>query len=163
MARDAKPTPKLACIDGEWAENELIPLLDTAYGKRPAGVWKESIRQAMLEIDDLVRIRGAISRSVLTMLTFHGKTIYESFDTTVERFRLLLINKEILTRAEIQDFGWLREDTKTCIGVFVRHAMYHGKYKLHSMGTAPDPDGSRLADTTDVQDAYIYGAKLSMK
>jgi hypothetical protein len=75
----------------------------------------------------------------------------------------LLVNKEIMTRAEMQDFGWLRDDTKTCIGIFVRHALYHGLYKLHSMGKALDPDGSRLEDTSDVQDTYIYGGKLSMK
>jgi hypothetical protein len=78
----------------------------------------------------------------------------------VERFRLLLVNNEILTRAEIKDFGWMRENIKTCIGVFVRHAINHGPYRLSSLGTAPDPDHQR---PKDVHDSYIFCGKLAMR
>jgi hypothetical protein len=69
MVNFKKPTPKLAYVEEEWVETELIPLLDTAYGKRPVGVWKESVRQATLQLDNLVRIRNPVAPPAVTMLT----------------------------------------------------------------------------------------------
>jgi hypothetical protein len=89
--------------------------------------------------------------------------VYEDFDSTVERIRLLLVNPGILTRAETMDFGWMRREIDMCIGVFVRHAMRHGTYKLWSLGTEPDPDHPRRKLTEEDQDTYIYGGKLAAK
>jgi hypothetical protein len=80
---------------------------------------------------------------------------------------LLLVNKNILTRAELKDFGHFRDDSRicfrVCIGVFVRHCIHHGWYKLHSLGKGPDPDHPRLKDTRNVQETYIFGGKLQFK
>jgi hypothetical protein len=99
----------------------------------------------------------------MTVLLTFLKTIYEDFQSTIERFRLLLVNEGILSRAEIADFGSLRAKTGTCIAVFVRHAIVHGPYRLHSLGNAPDPDLSREDVTEENQDSYIFGGKLCMR
>jgi hypothetical protein len=74
----------------------------------------------------------------------------------------LLVNKEILSRAEIEDFGALRDKVDTCIAVFVRHAICHGPYELHSLGTAPNPMHPRPEITDKNTDTYIFGGKLAM-
>jgi hypothetical protein len=75
---------------------------------------------------------------------------------------LLLVNKEILSRAEMEDFGWLRDKVDTCIAVFVRHALFNGPYELHSLGTAPSPVHPRAKITEENQDTYIFGGKLAI-
>jgi hypothetical protein len=69
MVNFTKPTPRHLYADEKWVETELIPLLDTAYGKRPTGVWKEFVRQATLQLDNLVRIRVPTAVPAVTMLT----------------------------------------------------------------------------------------------
>jgi hypothetical protein len=90
--------------------------------------------------------------------------IYEDFDSTVERIRLLLINKEILTRAEIKDFGWVRSKWPWCVGIFVRHAINHGPYPLASLGKEPNRNHVRnKAKKPEDEDIYIYCGRLAVK
>ncbi|KAF1916664.1 hypothetical protein BDU57DRAFT_574831 [Ampelomyces quisqualis] len=129
-------------LECDWLYKELIPMLMVAYGRSKA-YWKEGVRQAYGRINDLA--------------------IYEDFETTVERFRLLLVNPDILSRAEIADFGFLRDSHAICIQVFVRHFIRHGEYKLHSFGKDPDPLYPRRILTEEYQDSYIFAGKLAMK
>jgi hypothetical protein len=73
------------------------------------------------------------------------------------------VNRDILSRAEIDDFGTLRDQRDVCIGVFVRHAIVHGNYKLHTLGTSPSPDQPRRPVTEVNHDTYIFGGKLAMR
>jgi hypothetical protein len=77
-----------------------------------------------------------------------------------------LINPDILTSAEIKDFEQIPDGCKNhriCIGVFVRHNIHHGWYKLHSLGKEPDPDHPRLKDAKNVRDTYIFCGRLQVR
>ncbi|KAL5116318.1 hypothetical protein ACEQ8H_005776 [Pleosporales sp. CAS-2024a] len=127
----------------QWLEEELIPLLIEAYGY-DSQYWYQAAKDAEKKL--------------------HYLPIHESFQSTVERIRLLLINKEVLTRAEIQDFGWLRDKADWCVGVLVRHAMHHGAYPLATLGKEPNRDLARRKSLgPDEQDSYMYGGKLAVR
>jgi hypothetical protein len=102
-------------------------------------------------------------RALITALLIHSQAIHEDFESTVERFRLLLANPDILSRAEIADFGFFRDNHAICIQVFVRHYINHGDYQLHSLGKDPDPDHPRRTVTEEYQDTYVYAGKLAMR
>ncbi|KAH4936480.1 hypothetical protein HBI39_113120 [Parastagonospora nodorum] len=125
-----------------WVEEELIPLLIDAYGK-PARYWRQAAKNAEQSVDKL--------------------PVYEDFDSTVERIRLLLINKDILTRAEIKDFGWIRTKWPWCVGVLVRHALNHGPYPLATLDKEPHPDHVRQkVKKPEDQDIYVYCGRLAI-
>jgi hypothetical protein len=48
--------PPDATLDPEWVKNELIPLLETAYGQQEAGHWEECVHEAMRKVDSLVSV-----------------------------------------------------------------------------------------------------------
>jgi hypothetical protein len=43
--------------DKDWVDQELIPILDIAWGKRKPGFWTEIVRRITLQLYILVRIR----------------------------------------------------------------------------------------------------------
>jgi hypothetical protein len=43
--------------DKDWVDQELIPILDIAWGKRRPGFWTEIVRRITLQLYILVRIR----------------------------------------------------------------------------------------------------------
>jgi hypothetical protein len=89
--------------------------------------------------------------------------VYEDFASTIERIRLLLVNPDIMTTAELEDFGFVRDDVRLCIAVFIRHAVRHGTYRLWSLGVNPDPDHPRRSLEPKEMDKYIYGGRLAAK
>ncbi|KAF2032776.1 hypothetical protein EK21DRAFT_86791 [Setomelanomma holmii] len=126
-----------------WAREELIPLLRFVWVEPLRGTWEERVQQVYN--------------------TIHELEVFEDFDSTVERLRLLLVNPTIMSRAETKSFGWMRREIEMCIGTFVRHADVHGSYKLWSLGTEPDPDHPRQKVTEENQDTYLFGGKFAAK
>ncbi|KAH7067197.1 hypothetical protein FB567DRAFT_258385 [Paraphoma chrysanthemicola] len=127
----------------KWADEELVPLLKYAYGKSLHKSWEWRIVDASRSIANLV--------------------VKEDFPSTVERVRLLLVNPEIMTPADVRNFGWVRREIDVCIGVFVRHALKHGTYMLASLGTEPDPDHPRRKLSDGEMETYIWGGKFAAK
>jgi hypothetical protein len=99
-----------------------------------------------------------------TLLLIVYQPIWEDFDSTVERIRLLLVNRKALTKAEIKDFAWLAKKRGLCVAVFVRHAINHGPYKLASLGELPDRNHVRYKVKKPADEyIYIYGGHLSVE
>ncbi|KAF2822335.1 hypothetical protein CC86DRAFT_385319 [Ophiobolus disseminans] len=129
-----------------WARQELVPFFEDAYAAHDryssltTAQWEECLAKASLNIDTI--------------------TVYEDFDSTIERVRLMLIDSTIMTPAEIKDYGWIRDHPDICAAVFIRHAIRHDIFKCHSLGKGPSPDHPRRKD----HDAtYIYGDKFSAR
>ena len=70
--------------------------------------------------------------------------VHEDFPSTIERLRLCLINAALLTSQELNKYMRIASmGPQTCVRIFVRHAIHHGPYPLHSLGNAPNPSFPR--------------------
>ncbi|KAH8719133.1 hypothetical protein GQ44DRAFT_762187 [Phaeosphaeriaceae sp. PMI808] len=136
-------------LDMQWAHEELIPFLQSAF--REHEYFKNLTRKAW---EDEILYQETQIETI---------TVYEDFDSTIERVRLLLVNPEILTKAELDDIGWLRADVRLCIAIFVRHAVRHDTYKLFSLGKESNPDHPRRKLNEEEKDTYVFGGKFAAK
>ena len=139
------PSPN-RLLDMAWVRKEVIPLLVAAYQTHP--------RYSSLSVKQWEDTVATDSHNVDTL------PVYEDFASTIERVRLMLINPSMMTSAEMDDYSWIRDEPDTCITIFVRHAIRHGTFKLHSLGTNPDPDHPRRKVHDDT---YIYGGKFAAR
>jgi len=73
---------------------------------------------------------------------------WKDFDSTLERIRLMLLAPDSMTRAERNDYEWIRDAPDLVVGVFVRNAIYHGTTytRVHSLGTTSNPDVPSVAN-----------------
>ncbi|EMD64052.1 hypothetical protein COCSADRAFT_160299 [Bipolaris sorokiniana ND90Pr] len=117
-------------LDLEWVARELVPFLEWAFGEnygrpqRSKAYWVEKVIFAKSRIENV--------------------PYYIDFPSTIDTLRLYLVNKAHLTPKEMLEFsGVVVQGEMLCIRIFVRHAMRHSTYDLHSLGTHQSPHFQR--------------------
>ncbi|KAE8833563.1 hypothetical protein HRS9139_05382 [Pyrenophora teres f. teres] len=110
-------------LDMGWAHEELIPFLEevfTGSEGMPTSTWERMVLFARFNLDRI--------------------PLHEDFPSTIERLRLCLINASLLTPYELNKFMRIASmGPQMCVRIFVRHAIRHGPYRLHSLGNGPNP------------------------
>ncbi|KAI1516333.1 hypothetical protein L13192_04790 [Pyrenophora tritici-repentis] len=114
-------------LDMGWVHKELIPFLEEVFTDdegMSTSNWERMILFARFNLDKI--------------------PVHEDFPSTIERLRLCLINASLLTSYELGKFMRIASmGPQTCVRVFVRHAIRHGPYRLHSLGDGPNPCSPR--------------------
>jgi hypothetical protein len=130
-----------------WFQAELIPLFQRAFGNLPRFAnFSPSDWEHQFVLPNEQRI-GTLQVS-------------ESFPSTIERVRLMLVNPGIMTQAEMDDFSWIRNEPDMCVQIFLRYLRDNGRFPLSSLGSHSHPDHPRRVNPGD---AWIYGGRFAAR
>jgi hypothetical protein len=139
-----KLTPALRM---NWFKNELIPFLHQAFGHLPRFA---GFTPADWERDFVLPNEGRIGTLQVS----------ESFPSTIERVRMMLVAHNVMTPAEMDDFSWIRNEPDMCMQIFLRYARDNGPFPLYTLGTNSHPDHPRRVNPGD---NWIYGGRFAAR